>query len=98
LVSTKSIARCLRRFDLDEHATDIDTTETLAGVVRLLRQASVLAWATADRAGGGSSGQLIALGVDLAAGRSRRTTPPPSKAEVAAARGAVAIDRHFVSK
>jgi hypothetical protein len=31
-----------RRFDLDEHAMDVDTAETLAGIVRLLRQAAVL--------------------------------------------------------
>jgi hypothetical protein len=30
---------------LDKHAIDVDTAETLAGVVRLLRQAAVLAWA-----------------------------------------------------
>jgi hypothetical protein len=46
---------------------DVDTAETLAGVVRLLRQAAVLAWAAAHRAGAGSPGQLFALGVDLAA-------------------------------
>jgi hypothetical protein len=37
---------------------------TLAGVVRLLRQAAVLAWAAADRAEAGSAAQLFALGVD----------------------------------
>jgi hypothetical protein len=52
---------------LDEQAMDVDTAETLAGVVRLLRQAAVLAWAAADCAGAGSPGQLFALGVDLAA-------------------------------
>ena len=52
---------------MDEQAMDVDTAETLAGVVRLLRQAAVLAWAAADRAGAGSPGQLFALGVDLAA-------------------------------
>ena len=64
-----------RRFDLDEHAMDLDTAETLAGVVRLLRQAAVVAWAAADRAGAGSSGQLFALGVDLAADRARHLIP-----------------------
>jgi hypothetical protein len=52
---------------LNKHAMDVDTAETLAGVVRLLRQAAVLAWAAADRAGAGSFGQLFASGVDLAA-------------------------------
>jgi hypothetical protein len=52
---------------LDKHAMDVDTAETVAGVVRLLRRASVVAWAAADRAGAGSPGQLFALGLDLAA-------------------------------
>jgi hypothetical protein len=43
---------------LDKHGIDVDTAETLAGVVRLLRRAAVLAWAAADRAGAGSPGQL----------------------------------------
>jgi hypothetical protein len=64
-----------RRFDLDEHAMDVDTAETLAGVVRLTRQAAVLAWAAADRARAGSSGQLFALGVDLAADQARHLVP-----------------------
>ena len=50
---------------------DVDTAETLAGVVRLLRQAAVLAWAAADRTKAGSAGQLFALGVDLAADQAR---------------------------
>jgi hypothetical protein len=50
---------------------DVDTAETLAGVVRLLRQGAVLAWAAADRAGAGSPGQLLAMGVDLAADQAR---------------------------
>jgi hypothetical protein len=45
---------------LDKHAMDVDTAETIAGVVRLLRQAAVLAWAAADRAEAGSPGQLFA--------------------------------------
>ena len=51
---------------------DVDTAETLAGVVRLLRRVAVLAWAAADRAGAGSPGQLFALGVDLAADQARQ--------------------------
>jgi hypothetical protein len=54
---------------------DVETAETLAGVVRLLRQAAVLAWAAADRAGAGSAGQLFALGVDVAADRARHLVP-----------------------
>jgi hypothetical protein len=60
---------------LDKHAMDVDTAETLAGVVRLLRQAAVLAWAAIDRAGAGSPGQLFALGVDLAADQARHLLP-----------------------
>jgi hypothetical protein len=51
---------------LNEHAIDVDTAETLAGVVRLLRQAAVVARAAADRAGPESPEQLFALGVDQA--------------------------------
>jgi hypothetical protein len=63
---------------LNQHAMDVDTAETLAGVVRLIRQAAVLAWAAADRAAAGSAAQLFALGVDLAADQARhlsRTAP-----------------------
>jgi hypothetical protein len=60
---------------LDKHAMDVDTAETLAGVVRLLRQAAVLAWAAADRARAGSPGQLVALGVDLAADQAQQVLP-----------------------
>ena len=54
---------------------DVDTAETLAGVVRLLRQAAARAWAAADRAGAGSAGQLFALGVDVAADQARHLVP-----------------------
>jgi hypothetical protein len=54
---------------------DGDTAETLAGVVRLLRQAAVHAWAAVDRAEAGSPGQLFALGVDLAADQARHLVP-----------------------
>jgi hypothetical protein len=60
---------------LDKHAMDVDTAQTLARVVRLLRQGAVLAWAAADRAGAGSPGQLFALGVDLAADQARHLVP-----------------------
>ena len=66
---------------LDKHAMDVDTAETLAGVVRLLRRAAVLAWAAADRAGAGSPGQLFALGVDLAADRARHLVLDGTKIE-----------------
>jgi hypothetical protein len=57
---------------------DVDTAETLAGVVRLLRQAAVLAWAASDRPRAGSPGQLFALGVDLAADQARHLFPDGS--------------------
>jgi hypothetical protein len=60
---------------LNQHAMDVDTAETLAGVVRLLRQAAVRAWAAADRIEAGSPGQLFALGVDLAADQARYLVP-----------------------
>ena len=50
---------------------DVDMPEALSAVVRLLRQAAMLAWAAVDRAGAGSPGQLFALGVDLAADQAR---------------------------
>jgi len=60
---------------LNTHSMDLDTAETLVGVLRLLRQTAVLAWAAADRAGGGSAAQLFALGVDLAADEARHLVP-----------------------
>jgi hypothetical protein len=60
---------------LNTHSMDVDRAETLAGVMRLLRQAAVLAWAAADRAGAGSAGQLFALGVDVAADEARHLVP-----------------------
>jgi hypothetical protein len=45
---------------------DVDTAEALAGVVGLLRQAALRAWAATDRAGARSPGQLFAFGVDQA--------------------------------
>ena len=60
---------------MNKHTIDVDTAETLAGVVRLLRQAAVLAWAAADRAEVGSAAQLFALGVDLAADQARHLVP-----------------------
>ena len=54
---------------------DVDTAETIAGVVRLLRQAAVQAWAAADRAQARSPQQLFALGVDLAADQARHLVP-----------------------
>jgi len=60
---------------VNKDAMDVDTAETIAGVVRLLRRASVLAWAAAERAGAGSPRQLLALGVDLDADEARHLVP-----------------------
>jgi hypothetical protein len=56
---------------LNKHAIDVDTAETVAGVVRLVRQAAVVAWAAAYRAGAESPEQPFALGVDRAADQAR---------------------------
>jgi hypothetical protein len=60
---------------LNTDSMDLDTAQTLVGVVRLLRQTAVLAWAAADRTGAGSAAQLFALGVDLAADQARHLVP-----------------------
>jgi hypothetical protein len=54
---------------------DADTAETVAGVVRLLRRAAELVWAAVDVEGAGSSRQLLALGIDLAADDARNLLP-----------------------
>jgi hypothetical protein len=58
---------------LDKHAMDVDTAEALAGVVGLLRQAALRAWAATDPVGARSPGQLF--GVDLAADQARHLVP-----------------------
>ena len=60
---------------MDKHAMDVDTAEALAGVVGLLRQAALRAWAATDRAGARSPGQLFAFGVDLAADQAGHLFP-----------------------
>ena len=54
---------------------DADTAETVAGVVRLLRRAAELVWSAVDAEGAGSPGQLLALGIDLAADEARNLLP-----------------------
>ena len=54
---------------------DVDTAESTAGVVRLLRRAAELAWAQADMHGPSSPRQLLALGIDLAADEARSLLP-----------------------
>jgi hypothetical protein len=60
---------------LDKHAMDVDTAGALAGVVGLLRQAALRAWAATDRAGARSPGQLFAFGLDLAADQAGHLVP-----------------------
>ena len=60
---------------VNKDAMDVDTAESIAGVVHLLRRAAVLAWAAVDRAWAGSPRQLFALGVDLAADGARHLVP-----------------------
>jgi hypothetical protein len=50
---------------------DVDTAETVAGVVRLLRRAAELVWAAVDAEGAGSPRQVLGLGIDLAADEAR---------------------------
>jgi hypothetical protein len=53
---------------------DAETSETVAGVVRLLRRAAELVWVAIDT-DGGSPRQLLALGIDLAADEARNLLP-----------------------
>src|SRR5215203_3466947 len=71
---------------LDKHAMDVDTAEALAGVVGLLRQAALRAWAATDRAGARSPGQLFAFGVDLAADQATGLGPGRNRHRRAGAR------------
>ena len=54
---------------------DVDTAESTAGVVRLLRRAAELVWTQADAQGPASSRQLLALGIDLVADEARSLLP-----------------------
>ena len=60
---------------MNEPGMDAETAETLAGVVRLLRRASDLAWARAETEGPRSPRQLTALGIDLVAEETRNLLP-----------------------
>jgi hypothetical protein len=54
---------------------DAETSETVAGVVRLLRRAAELVWVAIDTDDAGSPRQLLALGIDLAADEARNLLP-----------------------
>ena len=54
---------------------DAEASETVAGVVRLLRRAAELVWVAIDTEAAGSPRQLLALGIDLAADEARNLLP-----------------------
>lgn len=54
---------------------DADTSETLAGIVRLLRRAAEPVRMAVDADGAGSPRQLLGSGIDLAADEARSLLP-----------------------
>src|SRR5829696_3180084 len=54
---------------------DAETSETVAGVVRLLGRAAELVWVAIDTDTAGSPRQLLALSIDLAADEVRNLLP-----------------------
>ena len=54
---------------------DVDTRETVAGVVRMLRRAAELVWLVLDIDGVGSPRQVLASGIDVAADEARNLLP-----------------------
>ena len=68
---------------------DGETSETVAGVVRLLRRAAELVWVASDTDGAGSPRQLLALGIDLAADEARNLLPDAIPIDGPAPAGAV---------
>ena len=54
---------------------DAEASETVAGVVRLLRRAAEVVWVAIDTDGAGAPRQLLALGIDLAAYEARNLLP-----------------------
>ena len=52
-----------------------EASETVAGVVRLLRRAAEVVWVAIDTDGAGAPRQLLALGIDLAAYEARNLLP-----------------------
>jgi hypothetical protein len=54
---------------------DAEASETVAGVVRLLRRAAELVWVAIDTDTAGFHRQLLALGIDLAADEARNLLP-----------------------
>jgi hypothetical protein len=60
---------------VDGEQVDGEVAESVAGVVRLLRRAAELVWAEAEAQGARSARQLLALGIDVAAGEARSLLP-----------------------
>jgi hypothetical protein len=60
---------------VDGEQVDREVAESVAGVVRLLRRAAELVWAEADAQGARSARQLLALGIDVAAGEAKSLLP-----------------------
>jgi hypothetical protein len=54
---------------------DVDTRETVAGVVRMLRRAAELVWLVLDIDGVGSPRQVLASSIDVAADEARNLLP-----------------------
>jgi len=54
---------------------DVDTRETVAGVVRMLRRAAELVWLVLDIDGVGSPRQVLASDIDVAADEARNLLP-----------------------
>jgi hypothetical protein len=60
---------------VDGGQVDREVAESVGGVVRLLRRAAQLVWAEADAQGARSARQLLALGIDVAAGEAESLLP-----------------------
>ena len=60
---------------------DVDTRETVAGVVRLLRRAAELVWLVLEIDGVGSPRQVLASGIDVAADEARNLLPDATSIE-----------------
>jgi hypothetical protein len=60
---------------------DVDTRETVAGVVRLLRRAAELIWLVLEIDGVGSPRQVLASGIDVAVDEARNLLPDATSIE-----------------
>jgi hypothetical protein len=60
---------------------DVDTRETVAGVIRLLRRAAELIWLVLEIDGVGSPRQVLASGIDVAVDEARNLLPDATSIE-----------------